>query len=77
MLALTDIGHERAWVRSSELKPEVKHRQVISNSPAVKQHFTQGKSPFQTLPAFHMGFLSKLLAVLSVFLHLFEDFWDV
>lgn len=38
VLALTDIAYERAWVKSTELNLEFKHRQVISNSPAVKQH---------------------------------------
>jgi len=38
MLALTDIGHEHAWASSTELNLDLKHRQVISNRPAIKQH---------------------------------------
>lgn len=37
-MALSDIGYEHAWVNSSELNMEFVPWQVISNSPAVKQH---------------------------------------
>lgn len=50
MLAQT----ERAWVSSTGLNLEFKHRQVVSNSPAVKQH----SSPWGSLSSkqFHLSF---------------------